>query len=311
MRTFVHMLVKELSLCNYSDILNCPTTLYSTAAFCNLNHHKVYDIRCLSFCNENSGKVIAGIILGRKEDGGQWLSPFSAPFGGLDATRKLRIEEVRDIYRALINYCGGRLRVVLPPAFYNPALVSQQIYAIRELDGHGTLWLNHSYDLSAIGNYEANLNDTARKHLRRALKEGYEVDCDAAIDEAYGVIAKNRAEHGYQLAMTLEELVKTAKIIPQHSVVIRLDKSAVAAAVCYRLSDDVMQIIYWGHLAGCQGKYPMSILARSVFEYAARVGCSIVDIGPSTSSDAPNDSLAAFKESLGATATLKFIGEWL
>jgi hypothetical protein len=52
----------------------------------------------------------------------------------------------------------------------------------------------------------------------------------------------------------------------------------------------------------------MSVLAHEVFGFALSQGYDTVDIGPSTSPEAPNESLAAFKESLGAVASLKVAG---
>ncbi len=305
---FVAMDVKQLSAEEYAAIFVRPVSPYTTADFCALNSHKVAEMRHLAFYSPGSSKALAGIIVGRRDGEELWRSPFSAPFGGLDCVRPLRLEEVTAIYRALLGHCGGHLLVTLSPEFYAPSLTAHQIYAMKALGFDMSLWLNHSYPTSRFASFEAALGDTARKHFRRASREGYEFDADASLEEAYSVISRNRRERGYPLALSVDELRQTSALIPQHYLVLRLDGEAVAAAICYRLSERVMQIIYWGHVADCSGQYPMSVLVHEVFGFALSQGYDTVDIGPSTSPEAPNESLAAFKESLGAVASLKVAG---
>lgn len=307
---FVAMDVKQLSAQEYAAIFVRPLSPYTTADFCALNSHKVAEMRHLVFFAPGSKKALAGIIVGRRDGEEMWRSPFSAPFGGIDSVRPLRLEEVKAVYKALLEYCAGRLSVTLPPAFYAPSLTAHQIYAMKELGGAMSVWLNHSYATAGLADYESALGDTARKHFRRASRENYSFDPEASLDEAYSVIRRNRLERGYPLAMSLDELRQTSALIPQHYLVLRLDGVAVAAAICYRLSASIMQIIYWGHISDCPGQYPMSALAHEVFAFALSQGYDMVDIGPSTSPEAPNESLADFKESLGAVPSLKIGARW-
>ncbi|MDE6277385.1 MAG: hypothetical protein K2M06_04675 [Muribaculaceae bacterium] len=300
--------VSEISPEEYCRLFPEPVSAYSTPAFCKLNSWKVSDVKYL--CFSSGDDPVAGIIVGVNRESRLACSPFSAPFGGVDVLRELRVEEVLEIYEALRAYIAPyRLRIVLPPDFYSPSNIVRQAYALNALGASATIWLNHSYNLQGRPAFETLLSDKMRQHLRRARRSAYEVIRNPELEEAYEVIRRNREERGYPLAMSLEDMRDTASVIPQEYIVLRHEGLAVAAAISYRPAPGITQLIYWGHLAECKGKYPMIALAREVYDRALESSCNFLDLGPSTSAANPNDSLAAFKESVGAKPDLKYIFE--
>ncbi|MDE6311884.1 MAG: hypothetical protein K2L96_08745 [Muribaculaceae bacterium] len=279
---------------------------YTSVPFSELNASKVGRVVYLVLF-EGDGPV-AGIILGRWDDNAPYRSPFSAPFGGMDMARKMRIEEVCEAYRLIREYCGASgMHITLPPPQYAPAFVAQHTYALDALAVRRELWLNHLYELGPERPFESLVSEKMRQHLRRAWRSGYETDFNPSIEEAYEVIRQNRLERGYPLAMSLDDLKATASIIQQEYIVLRHEGRAVAASISYRVAPGVLQLIYWGHLSECRGKYPMVALADALYSHALAEGFDVLDLGPSTCVSSPNDSLADFKESVGAQASLKFV----
>ncbi len=298
--------LREISPEAYSALFVAPLSAYTSAPFCELNASKVKHVAYLAAFEGE--EVLAGIVLGRRDAHSPYRSPFSAPFGGLDAARKLRIEEICEVYKLVSEYCGNAgPEIALPPVSYAPAWISQQVYALNALGARQELWLNHLYELRNPRPFEDLLSYKMRQHLRRARRSGFEADFSPALEEAYDVIRRNRSERGYPLAMSLDDLRATAAIIPQEYIVLRHEGQPVAAAISYRVAPGVLQLIYWGHLSACRGKYPMVALADALYSHAVDQGIELLDLGPSTSVSAPNDSLADFKESVGARPALKFL----
>jgi hypothetical protein len=84
----------------------------------------------------------------------------------------------------------------------------------------------------------------------------------------------------------------------------------VAAAIVYRVSPQICQLIYWGDAPGFESSRPMNMLALKMFELFKAMGVDYLDIGPSSEDGIPNAGLCAFKESVGCTGDLKYTFEF-
>jgi lipid II:glycine glycyltransferase (peptidoglycan interpeptide bridge formation enzyme) len=87
--------------------------------------------------------------------------------------------------------------------------------------------------------------------------------------------------------------------------VLTYDGHDVAAAQLHKVTDSVMQVVYWGDAPGYDRMRPMNMLAPEVFGYCRDSGITTLDIGPSSDAGTPSEGLCSFKESLGCRATLK------
>lgn len=289
----------ELTADEYAALYPSGCLPYSSASFSQLNASKVERVAYVAF--ERDRHIVGCMTLGLRD--GVWCSSFSAPFGGVQFVGEPNLEDVIDIY-TLLKRRFGSLRLMLPPSFYAPSAVAMQHYVLTAMGAISDVTLNHSYNLQA--NPAPRFVPSARNRANKCARLGFKFDADAALERAYSVIEANRRLKGYPLAMSLADLQATSLIIKQRCAVLSYQGRDVAAAISYDLPDDIRQLIYWGDVPCDDVASPMAFLAECCIRKAVADNIRYFDLGPSTSPQSPNLGLAAFKRSIGATATLKF-----
>jgi len=254
--------------------------------------------------------VLDGVI-----DGDVFLSGHSAPFGGPDLVRPdPTVGDVVGLVGAALAALrddGVRtVRVRCRPAEYSPAepLVEYALLQAGAAVEHCDL--NQSIDLRPLRAGADPLSLVAkrtRRYLRSALTRPYELaDVVTADDLAtcHRIIADNRAAHGRPAPLTADYLARARSAFPDR-VRLRLLREGgepVAAAVVYRVLDDVDSVVHWADAERGDGRSPMDVLAHLLVAESARSGARLLDLGPSSEKDgSPNLGLAAFKRSIGAS----------
>lgn len=307
------MQIKEVSLEEYAGLPLKHAHVFNSVDFSRLNAHKADRLHCLVF--EEEGKCKYGITLGERE--GWLLSPFSAPFGGFSHGKSVHLESLDAAAEALVYYAKDkekRLRVVLPPLFYEQHFLSE---TVNVLSRHATLSyidINYHFPIQHFSDYENHIARNARKNLRHAEDCNFEFvavwrgDRDG-LRQAYEVIRRNREEHGYALRMSLDDVEKTVNLIDADFFLLRHEGENVAAAQVFRVAEGIAQVIYWGDLRAYSALRPMNMLAYRVFEHYSRQGLQVLDIGPSTEHGTPNYGLCDFKTGIGCVASPKFVFE--
>lgn len=289
---------------------------YNSSAFIELNRHKCEKIHYLVFTKKDSPRL--SLILGQNQE--KFVSPFSAPFGGFDFLSKEPTTDVLNECLALLKTYllqnkAKTCTMVLPPLLYdrnflakcaNSLLVNGLI--VRQID------VNHFMKVKncSSDHFIANFTYAARKNFNKSLKSDFifRVNEDKAFSESYEIIQKNRQSKGYHLFLSLDDVRAVSQLIPIDSFVLSLGNGQnIASAIVYRLSDQVVQVIYWGHHPDFSTQNPMNFLAFKIFEYYAQQGFDVVDIGPSSSESVVSLGLSNFKESLGCGTDLKLTFE--
>lgn len=284
----------------YAAAFPATLTPYGSTAFNLLNADKAEDLSCAAL-RDTSGRYRLGVILGLRD--GVWRSPFSAPFGEITSNGRQKLETLAE-FADMLKQRYGRLQFVLPPAFYDPVMQPRAAGSLAAAGHTDYADFNYHYELSDFAEFNSHLDANARNKLNRALRCDFAFEA-CGLDAAYEVIAENRSEKGYPLRMTLDQLRDTAKLIAVDSFMLSLKGASAAAAIVYRLSGRVAQVIYWGHRQEYSGSHPMNLLSREVFGFYAAAGFDIVDVGPASSDGVPDMGLCAFKESLGCRLTFK------
>lgn len=304
--------VTEISAKQFGELFQNPQHVYNSVAFCELNRYKVVDVHYLLI---HEGKTKLGIVLGECYE--ELFSPFSAPFGGFVTNRIPSFEHIDEAVEALKSYAydyGITIAITLPPPIYEPLLTNKTVHSLLRLGQLDHTDINYHFDIKDFDDYENRLKLNAKQKLRKALKAGFAFqyihsDDLQGVMRAYEVIRLNREQHGYPLRMTLDDVLRTIKIVPADFFLLSLNGTDVAAAQVYHVSKNICQVIYWGDREGFAELRPMNALAYYVFEYYHRQGIEILDIGPSSDSGAPSYGLCDFKESIGCIPTLKYTFE--
>lgn len=305
------MEIEELSPHAYAQCFS-PTHVYNTVEFNLLNAHKVENVHFLSF---NDKKRRMGIILGQR--GKQLLSPYSAPFGGFSFNKSQRLYCINMAVEALQKYAkakGLSVKIALPPLFYDSQQLAETANCLSRYGALGCLEMNYHFPVSAFAQYEEIIERNAKKNLHRSLDENFEFLAIAPNDydniaNAYDVIRRNRAERGFPLRMTLQDVEKTIQLVQADFFLLRHDGNGIAAAQVFHVTKDIAQVIYWGDLREYSSLRPMNYFTYKLFEYYYQSGLKILDIGPSTEDGIPNYGLCDFKTSIGCIPTPKLVFE--
>jgi hypothetical protein len=259
----------------------------------------------------NDKKVRLGLTLGERD--GRLLSPFSAPFGGFVNVGDRPIDTYHEAVALLLDYAtaqGCNVEIALPPAFYGGEEFAKTVSALSR---YGQLmWadVNYHYDLTNEESFENRLKRNARNKWNIALKhpmvlEVLNADCDADVERAYKVIQANRQSHGYPLRMSLDAVLATRTVLEARFLVMSLDGVDIAAAQLQRVTDRVMQVVYWGDVPGYSDTRVMNRFTLEVFHFCKQCGVDFVDIGPSSEDGMPSFGLCDFKTSLGCEVSIK------
>ena len=307
------MTIEEVSLEEYSALPFKHPHVFNTPGFAALNAHKAERLHCLTFSDES--RLRYGIILGERE--GWLLSPFSAPFGGFSYCRAPHLESLDAAAECLLDYARKaelRVRISLPPLFYEPQFVADTaaILSSRSVATH--IHLNYHFTLSRFADYERCLARNARKNLHHAEGQEWEFvsvwrDDEDGLRQAYDVIRRNREEHAYPLSMTLDDVLKTVRVIPADFFLLRHGGENVAAAQVFHVAEGIAQVVYWGDIRVWSPLRTMNMLAFRVFEHYSRSPLRVLDIGTSMLGDAPNFGLCDFKTAVGCEVSPKFVFE--
>jgi len=299
--------VERVPAAEYENLFPRTLHVYNTVPFSRLNEHKVDSLHYLVFADS---KTRMGIILGESAD--LLKSPFSAPFGGFSSHGgNVTVENVSEACETLKNYAGNLglgIRITLPPVFYNHDFVSKQIYSLLN-SGFKIAYsdINYHFDLSA--DIEKRMWRNGRKNTASSLRTPWDFH-KAANDEekleAYEVIKTNRQLKGYPLKMSFQEVMNTTQIIDADFFCLRFQGKSVASAQVFRVTDEIVQVIYWGDDGEHSDMRPMNALAHYVTNYYKAISdVSYIDLGPSSLEGIPNNGLCNFKESIGCSASNK------
>lgn len=292
----------------YSVLFDPFAHAFNTTAFARLNREKVEELHHIAIGRPGKAPV-AGIILGQRDN--LYRSPFSAPFGGFTFKdgKNPRFSVLTSVVSALADYGYEHQKGVVvtpPPTIYSPDLCDKLTKAF--LDNHfvqAVTDLSYQLECTSDQDYTASLRRNGVKDLRAAMKAGLEFSENISIDRAYSVIQANRHGRGYPLRMSLQQVKDTSGIIGIECFAVSHNSQDLAAAIVYRVTADIAQVVYWGDIPDKGNMHSVNFLAANLVNWYASKGVSVLDIGPATEEGVPNLGLCDFKENIGCKACLK------
>ncbi len=88
--------------------------------------------------------------------------------------------------------------------------------------------------------------------------------------------------------------------------ILKMNNQDVAAAVVFRIHEQIAMVVYWGHLYEFSEFRPINLMAFLLMNNYKEKGFKILDIGPSSEYGVLDEGLASFKESLGCITSDKY-----
>lgn len=298
----------------YKKLVINPFSMFDTVEFAELNKNKVNEVKYFVF---NNGKNRFGLIAGIKD--GILKCPFSATFGIFsEITHNNSIQHYHDAIKALIEWCKQetikKIIFCCPSIIYNENHITKFQNALfcnnfKLLDYD----INFEYDLSKFKNgYIENLSSDARRNLKIAQKEGLYFEKTDDVDSVYSVIKQNRAEKGFPLWMSLDDIKNTNNIIKSDFFLVKnIEGENIASAYVQKITSRIVNVVYWGNLQKYDKLYPMNFISYKTFEYYSnKKNIELISVGTATKDSAPNIGLCNFKTNIGCSCSSKLNFIW-
>lgn len=263
------------------------------------------------------GQVHASIHFTPAADG-LWRSPARGTFAGYAWREDLPLESLWAFHRAVMQRLqelgAQQVRILTAPMAHDALAFSQQThllrstgFAITQCDLNQSLALNEQ-PLSQRMSY-GNL-----KRLRKCVREGLvsQLLAPDALPTVVDTLTANRQAKGHTLSMSLAALQQMQALFPEQMLLFGTQAGAeqAAAALCLRLSPDVLYVFYWGDRPGYAQLSPVAALADCIERYARDAGAKQICVGTSTVDAEPNFGLLQFKRNLGFSESLKLQFTW-
>jgi hypothetical protein len=250
--------------------------------------------------------------------GDEFTSGFSAPFGGIDLVRETEsLPRILDLVRATCQRVEGlgirTISIHARPPVYSRVDVSLEFALLSSGFAIQSFELNQHLDLAEIrspDDYVARLGWRGRRDLRRAAAQRLEFIEDLEPSqraEAYEVLRLNREAKDRLLRLSLDYLERLGELMPGRIRTFSLlaGGTACAAAVVYSIRPGRWLLVYWGDANHHLDQSPMNLLAFKLVERALAEQVELIDLGISSVDGRLNPGLAQFKESVGASSTLR------
>ncbi len=229
-------------------------------------------------------------------------SPLRGTFGGFGGDVSLK--DYEHLVNQLLLLGCKEYRIKLAPSSHD-----QEAFALafNVLSRAGFKVIGQELNYNQKIGDEIDLSESNAKRLRKIERMQFAA-FRATLEEAYPIIAENRARKGRPISMSLLELQQMRDSIPQSvicSQVISPLHGMVAAAICIDISKDIRYVFMWGDAAEMESYSPIIMLADCIY-FAAMMDCkTLLDVGTSTEDGMPNHGLINFKRGLGFRESLK------
>ena len=300
------MKIEFLSLEDYCRVGLRPTTVFGSDAFLRLNQPRAESVVCAVADNR------IGIAFGLKND--TLCSPWSAPYMALSVTSDISLQEVMSFGTLLRNELSETdgYKLVTPPTVYGD-LESAFFEGFRRPTDIVITDTSFHVDLKeAIGTEKWNRN--SRRNLKRAVDAGLQLVRADSPDTCYRLIAAHHHLHNYEMAMTEQAVIETAGIVPADFwMVVNGDGEACAGAYCFKVRDDIVQVINSGDTETGREDGAMTFMAYALISHyrhqlleEENQTNAILDYGPTSVQGVQNEGLFRFKTGFGGIVTPKF-----
>lgn len=300
------MKIEFLSLDEYLKLYLKPSNIFGQKDFLRLNASKADNIVCAI------GDRRVGIVFG--EVNGVLHSPWSAPYASLGLSDDSSINDVKDFGFQLRNALKPtqRIRLMTPPEVYNDPATYFFKEFIRPADS--IVKLDTFYFPLSSSLDETDWARDTKRNLRLSKRNDLQFIPINDLESCYSLIARHHSSHGYDMAMTFEQLKDTGNVFPIDLWGIKYGDTLISAAYCYRVADNVVQIINTGDTPMGRKMYAITYMIRCLIDYyrelmvdKQNIADAILDYGPADSLDSVNEGLRRFKLAIGCQTSPKLI----
>lgn len=261
---------------------------------------------------ETGDRIVATIHFTEVKTG-TWRSPARGTFAGLAFHADLELASLASFWDCvltrLVDLGAKEVEIVLAPQAHNPVGFATSVYLLQSSGFEvAQCDLNHTIEMGDQPLAEK-MNHGNRKRLRKAERDGFQArrGALAEVSTVYDTIVANRTSKGYSVSMTLDQVQTMIDLFPDRIIlfIAAAESEVAASAICIRLNDEILYVLYWGDRPGYSALSPVATLASAIYGYCQEAKIRLLDAGTSTVGCEPNHGLIHFKRGLGFTESLK------
>src|SRR5205807_6401785 len=225
-----------------------------------------------------SKRLVAVLAGGFRENGKIYDSPLGASYGSF-VTEDISADTALAIVAAFEKYVLSKgvkeVYLTSAPVIYQPVLTQNLDFALLYKGfAYQRHYISHAIELrDGIVPFER-FQSTARKHIRRVLREHPEVTIEEIYDENmtkglkefYPILLENKAKFGAKPTHSLEELLKLHELLPglMKLFLLRVNEKPIAGSLLFIANPRVAVIFYHMLLYSFDDYKPIYLLMDTV-----------------------------------------------
>jgi hypothetical protein len=260
----------------------------------------------------NDGKIVARISFHFEKE--KALSPFRAPFGGVEIFEKIRLKELTEFLEAVekdlrIKKISSIEIKCFPENYLKSSMLIEKAFDV--LHWKKKIETTSLIEVSRL-HFESKIKISERQKLRKA-KEVFQF-CLWRLDqlkEVYSFIKSCRDEKQQVLSLNYSQLKRIVDLFPHNFFlsVVKNERELAAAAITIKVSDRILYTFYYSHQQKFNKISPVVMLLDGIYSFARKNKIKMIDLGTSMLDGKINRSLLHFKKSVGGKTTRKLIFE--
>jgi hypothetical protein len=270
-------------------------------------HHLMF------FENQKLLAVLPGGIV----DNNIFWSPVGASYGSL-VTEALPFEKALQLVDTMMEYFDNagfkEIFLIPPPIIYNKVITQNIEYAMlyRKFDFE-LHYISHAINLRFNGDFLSSFDKTARKTIRKILREGkIKIEPSDDYQTFNEILLKNKAKHNARPTHSMEDMIRLSKLLPDkvRLNMVYYENKAIAGSWLFLCNSKVVLCFYNMLLYEYEHLKPVYLIMYETVRWAIENGYEWVDIGVSQDTKAadpmtPAISLINFKERFNSHGILR------
>lgn len=289
-------------------------TMFHLQRFLDYHPAGKWNFRHLMFREE--GKLVAVLPAGINAKGEFW-SPVGASYGSI-VTQDTSFERSLQIVDAFIEWARAEglndVYLIPPPLIYTINYSQHVEYALLYRKADFELhYISHAIDLKHGADFLDHFDPTARKTVRKILREG-RITIRESDDYAtfHHILVENKKRHDTKPTHTLEDLLRLRELMPEklRLNMVYLDDTPIAGSLLFLANKKVVLCFYNMLLYEYEHLRPIYLVMYETCRWAVENGYEWVDIGVSQDTKAedpmtPSLGLIEFKERFDSRGILR------
>lgn len=289
-------------------------TMFHLQQFLDYHPDGKWNFHHLMFRENND---LVALLPGGVNASGEYWSPVGASYGGI-VTLDTSFERALRIVDACLEYLKQQgfadAYLIPPPLMYSRNYCQHveyaQLYRKADFELH---YISHAIDLKHGDSFLDYFDATARKTIRKILREGA-LEIRESTDYAtfHHILTENKKKHNARATHTLEDLLKLHELMPEklRLYLVYYNNIPIAGSLLFLANEKVVLCFYNMLLYDYEHLKPIYLVMYETCRWAVENGYEWVDIGVSQDTKAadpmtPSLGLIEFKERFDARGILR------